>query len=118
MSGEHIARVTTRKTISLISFSGVLVVLFATLGIERNSTPYLIAAGLLGMAGLGLMIYAGIRERTTGDKSPTMTPKQIVVVLAVVVVWLVLILFNEGLFGLPAESELNDSTPVTSDEAR
>lgn len=118
MAGEHIARMTTRKTVSLISFSCVLVVLFATLGIEHNSTSYLIAAGLSGMAGLVLMIYAGIRETTTGDKSPTMTPKQIVVVLSVVVAWLVLILFNEGLFGLPAESELNDSTPVTRDEAR
>ncbi|HSH16081.1 MAG TPA: hypothetical protein VLD18_08620 [Verrucomicrobiae bacterium] len=109
---------TTRKTVSLISFSGVLVVLFATLGIEHNSTSYLIAAGLSGMAGLVLMINAGTRETTTGDKSPTMTPKQIAIVLTVIVSWLVLILFNEGLFGLPAESELNDSTPVTRDEAR
>jgi hypothetical protein len=114
---EQIARMTTRKTVSLISFSGVLVVLFATLGAERNSTTYYIAAGLSGLAGFVLIFYAGIRETTTGDKSPTMTPKQIVVVLSVVVAWLVLILFNEG-FGLPAESELNDSTPVTPDEAR
>ena len=84
---------------------------------SRNRT-YLIAAGLCGVAGFGLMIYAGVRETTTNDKSPTMTPKQIAVVLAVVVAWLVLVIFNEGLFGLPAESELNDSTPVTPDEAR
>jgi hypothetical protein len=109
---------TTGKTVSLISFSGVLVVLFVALGAERNSTIYYVAAGLSGLAGFGLIIYAGIRETTTADKSPTMTPKQIAVVLAVVVAWLVLILFNEGLFGLPAESELNHSTPVSRDEAR
>lgn len=108
----------TRKTVSLISFLGALAMLFATLGVDQKSTPYLIAAGLCGLAGFGLIIYAGIRETTTADKSPTMTPKQIAVVLAVVVAWLVLILFNEGLFGLPAESELNQSTPVTPDEAR
>ncbi|HSH14387.1 MAG TPA: hypothetical protein VLD18_00035 [Verrucomicrobiae bacterium] len=102
----------------MISFSGVLVVLFATLGVDQKSTPYLIAAGMCGVAGFGLMIYAGVRETTTGDKSPTMTPKQIAIVLAVVVVWLVLMLFNEGLFELPAESELNHATPVSRDEDR
>jgi predicted ABC-type exoprotein transport system permease subunit len=80
--------------LGLIWLTGILMPLFVFLGSKTGHSIFYVLAVLFSFAGLGLMFYAGIREKKSEDRSETVSPRAAVTIFFVIGLWVVFIVVH------------------------
>jgi hypothetical protein len=84
----------TKGTLNLIYFVGVLLPLFMWLSSKTGRDVFIFLAIGASVASMVLMFYAGYREKTHGDKSETLSRRATVAILSGVGLWVAFVLYR------------------------
>jgi hypothetical protein len=84
----------TKRTVFWISIIGGLTPLLVWLGEKTGSGVFTVLAIVLSFVTIGLLLYAGFREKAHAEKSERISPRAAVTILGLVGLWVVFVFYR------------------------
>lgn len=84
----------TKRTLFWISIIGALIPLFIWVHSKTGSGVFVILVIFSSFCGIGLLLYAAVREKAHGDTSETISPKSTAVMLGVIGLYVAFVLYH------------------------